>query len=209
MDADPVRQREGSDSTLRSLIEGLQRRRSAPQNEPRTLELGANGRRVPRVISRHGALFVTGFVLFIDDDGAEPLHGRKDSRSWADRDEAFAAPQRAPRIGALAAEHAAHARDGLGSECDLRHEQDCASTGRDDSAQDFQIHERLARARDAMQQHRHGDRRGLYARDDVALIFGQRRRWGRGHAGKGIAHLRDALDASETLSHQALEGIPG
>ena len=160
-------------------------------------------------------------MLFIDDDGAEPLHGRKDSGSGTDRDEAFTAPQRAPRIGALAtgqarmqhchmiAEHAAHARDGLGSERDLRHEQDCASTGRDDSAQDFQIHERLARARDAMQQHRHGDRRGLYARDDVALIFGQRRRWGRGHAGKGIAHLRDALDASETLSHQALEGIPG
>ena len=102
MDAHPVRQRERCDLALRSLIERLQRRRRASENQPRPLELRAHGRRVARVISRGGALFVAGFVLFVHHDRAQALHGREHSRSGADSDETFAAAQRAPCVGALA-----------------------------------------------------------------------------------------------------------
>src|SRR5262249_13585186 len=125
----------------------------------------AHDRDLARVIARRLALLVRALMLFVDDDRTEVRERREDRRARADRDALASVLEREPLVVSLAvaegtvqyrdlvAEDSAKAIDGLRRERDLRHQDDRRLISLDhDAPEQLDVDERLAAARDAVQQ---------------------------------------------------------
>src|SRR6266487_3529450 len=89
--------------------------------------------------------------------------------------------------GHLVAEYTAHARDGLGRQRDLGDEENGPVTGRYDAPQHIEVHQGLAGAGDALDQHGCLGRRGEDSRYHATLVGRQLRGRGRREPGERIA----------------------
>ena len=222
--------------------------RAGPQRAPRKRPpgLGAGGRGavddgrpggagppggdLARVVARGGVLLVRGVVLLVDHHEPEPGDGREDRAAGPEHDVGLSLAHAPVLLGALGPRHGrvphahplAQARpqsgQELGREGDLGHEHDRAAPGRPRLGDRAQVHLRLARAGDAVQQERPalaqraddrleglrlvgGERRGLVARGRVAA-----------HRLQGARGRRAGLEGDHAVGGHAAQrrhGRPG
>ena len=215
--ADPVGQLETHHLPRGGEVQRLEGGRGAAQNHPRSLESRALDGHVAGMVARRRPLLVARLVLFVHHDRPEPLDGSEHRRAGPDGQASLAAPQRPPRVGALAvrqprvqhrhlvAEHAAHPRDRLRRERDLGDEQDGTGTRRYDATKHVEIDERFSGARDALDQ---GGRLGRRPQDpghDAALVGREVGGWWGRQAGERIPGARYVGVAGHTLGHEPVQ----
>ena len=162
----------------------------AAEDDDRAFLFSADDGGFAGVVAGGFALFVAGFVFFVDDDGAEILEWGEDGGAGADDDAffaafdgepgvvAFAVAQGAVEDGDLIAEDGAEAVDGLGGEGDFWDEDDGALlAGFDDGFEEFDVDQCLAAAGDAVEDEDFAggalgklrDGGGLFGRGEVAV----------------------------------------
>src|SRR5439155_4226261 len=83
-------------------VQRLERRRGAAQNHARPLEPRTLERHVAGMVARRRPLLVARLVLFVHHDRPEPLDRSEHRGAGPDGHAPLAAPQRPPRVGALA-----------------------------------------------------------------------------------------------------------
>ena len=156
-------------------------------------------------------------MLLVHHDRAEPHHRGEHRRARSHRDPSLAAAQGTPGVSPLAVrqsgmqdrhlvtEDSAHPRDRLGRERNLRYEDDRPLSGGHQAPQNLEIHQRLARPGDTLDQ----DRRLDGSREDplhhATLVGGEFGRRRRRQAGKRVTRLRHVVVAPEPLVDDPLE----
>ena len=218
--AGAIGQREQLVLARRRIAPALQAGRGTAQHHDGALRARAHDGDFARVIAWCLALLVAALVLLVHDDGAQVAERCEDGRSRTHRDALFTATQREPCVISLAvrqravehgnavAEHGAKAIHRLRSKRDFRHEDDGRLPLVDHHApQQFQVHQCLATARDAMQQRDmtgRGDRESV---DRDALRPGgsvRVRRAARAREER-IALHRLVVERHQLARHQALQ----
>ncbi len=84
------------------VVEGFERGRGGAEDDGGVFDFAAHHGDVAGVVARGFFLFVAGLVFLVDDDQAEGLHGREDSRTRADDDVRLAVADLVPLIVAFA-----------------------------------------------------------------------------------------------------------
>ena len=98
---DALRHRQTNILTGFGVIAAFDTRRCRAKHRDGARFLGADQRDIAAVITRRLLLLVTAVVFFVDDNEAQLLNGRKDSRSSADNDARRAALDAAPLLGSF------------------------------------------------------------------------------------------------------------
>ena len=157
----------GKAHTLERMV-ALRPRRRAAQQQQRALQRGALGGDLAGVVAGVAFVLVGGVVLLVDDDQPQLLDRREHRRARAHAHARLARPQSPPLLPALSRGQARvqyrhrlskaphEAADDLWGECDLRHQHDRAPTASQRARRGAQVHLRLTRPGDSVQQQRRG-----------------------------------------------------
>ena len=150
---------------LLRVVIGLERRRGRAQHHHGIRHLGAHHRHIARVVARRLFLLVGVVVLLVDHDQRQVGHRRKHRRARAYHNVALAVADALPLLGALVvgerrvqdgdlvAEDLVQIGGHRRRQPDLRHQQNRRAPLGQHRLHGRQIHRRLARSGDAVQQH--------------------------------------------------------
>ena len=184
--AGTLRQHQLRVTTLRDILQSLERRGGGTQDDGHTRALRAPHGEIARRVTEAFVLFIRGVVLLVDDDEPELLEGREYRGASADDDPRAAAVGAAPRIAARAhgetrvhdrdarAEAPLKALDQLWRQGDFRHQHQRLAAAPERRANHPQIHLRLAAARHSVQKvRRKASERRLDGADHLGLCLGE------------------------------------